>query len=343
MKFAVKPDFSTRQGWGVMNAKFSTPDQFAKGPVLPFSEGAPVNGAWEYATTYKGYQIDVRPNKNEGDSQSWSVRVGGSQQVAAQITFKTREGAIGYGREICDFWETGTPPSAPTGSNIADDGTIRNGRFLILNGGPGSGPHPDASHIRNVQQVAKERGLNLDDAAAKKHASIILSQREHDDDGDDKYGQNFHDAVKQYFTNSAQTMQTIQNAGTKEGFKKGQETRSATGAKNNADSAEHYKKEAQKHASGQFAKGHKPDLEKAGKAAMLATGCAVVADASAKQADVPVAYDHAIRAHQAAAAAHKAARGDAKADHESPHRKKEAAHLKSVDELKGLKDTVTKS
>ena len=251
------PTVNPKVNAGPMSQVFGTlnPNDTNLGPVIPVAEGSPVNGAWEQQTNYKGYPIETKQVR-QSSGNGYSVRVGGSGQVCAGVVFPDKQSAVNHGRSICDYWETGTPPSPPTGSNVADDGTLR-------------------------------------------------------------------------------------NAGTKEGFTKAQDTLSAKGAKANADAAEHYKNEAVKHASGRFAKGRKPDLDKALKAANLATGCAVVADAAAKHADSGQAYDHAKRAHQAAAAAHKAARGGAKGDHGSPSRTKEAEHLKSSDEMDGLKKTIS--
>ena len=331
------------------------PNETNTGPAVSAAEGSPINGEWTQETNYKGYPIETRKGR-DGSGTTYQLRVGGSSQVVAGVTFQTRESAIARGKQIVDTWESGTVPSAPTGNNVKDDGTLRNG-------GEGSGVrgHITESHAKAKEYAAKhgahwipsERGtsgygivapdkmkafrMDMKTIGLEDHGSGGLTAPR----GDGAIQRFFYDNKQPMIPNSVHPICAVMNAGTKAGFKKAEETKSATGAKSNADAATHYKSEAQKHASGRFVKGRKPDLEKASRFAHLATGCAVCADASAKHADTDAAYDHAIRAHQAAADAHKASRGGAKGDHGSPGRSKEASHLKSIEELKGLKATIS--
>jgi hypothetical protein len=302
-------------------------------PTLPVVD-------WTFASNYKCYPIDTKPVDG-----GVVVRVGGSVDACRGLVFKDNPSAINYGKQICDYWETGTLPPAPDGV-VSDDETIRNSRTALLNAGTsagvlkswivrriGSGEKVNSFQARNAAH-AKEKyeafhGKPLPkDLEVVPHSEVVAEKNDYKDW---KTGYGLH--------NSEQVL----NAGTKEGFKKALDTRSATGAKNAASSAVHFKNEAKRHSSGLFVKGKKPDLEKASKAANLATGAAVVADASAREADTAPAYDQAIIAHQAAADAHKAARGGVKGDHQSPSRTKESAHLRSIEDLKGLKQTISNS
>jgi hypothetical protein len=226
-----------------------------KGPVLPNAEGSPVNGAWEEAALYRGYNIATR-KKQDGDKPVFELRVGGSTQRSQGVTFQSREAAVAEARTIIDSWESSTPPNPPTGDNTRLDGTVKEG---------------------NV----------------------------------------------------------IKNSGTPEGYK----TKLHGGGSGlHAEAAAHYKAQAVRAANGGF--GNKPDKDKATKFAKLATGAAVIAEASARAKDNDIAYTHAITAHNHAAAAHKAVCDGECSDH--PSRKKAAAHSQSAKALEGLKDTVAK-
>lgn len=334
------------------------PNETNLGPAVSAAEGSPINGAWTQETNYKGYPIETRKGR-DGSGNTYQLRVGGSSQVVAGVTFQSREAAIARGKQIVDTWESGTVPSSPTGNNVKDDGSLRNSGTSEGVTKSWEERRRSASHISSragaATEIANRTDLPSDHSRAETfHAKAVQSYGEllsspdvserinaERKQSDHREQADYH--RKQYgFVNSVvNPICAVMNAGTKAGFKKAEETKSATGSKANADAAMHYKSEAQKHASGRFVKGRKPDLEKASRFAHLATGCAVCADASAKHADTDAAYDHAIRAHQAAADAHKASRGGAKGDHGSPGRSKEASHLKSIEELKGLKATIS--